>query len=241
MQKQLKKRKKKSKSITTGAVAMDAVNYVRCYETHPVIEFDNGEGKAPGFLAGGNCAYPIHKDYDVYIGLDSHMNFLHQKSYPWEPEKKSSVIEFQFRIPDGGIPANTQDALKMVTWICSQLKQGKKVHIGCIGGHGRTGMIMSAVLSEMCGTEDAISWIRKNYCKKAVESKAQVDWLHQHFGIKKVKGSKEGVVYSHVKYQGGSSQGDLLGGYAGYGKQHESYGGPSSKISPVDTPSNIWK
>ncbi|QIN95304.1 thymidylate synthase [Stenotrophomonas phage vB_SmaS_DLP_3] len=232
-------------------------NYRRCYEDHPVIEFDNGEGKPVGILAGGNCGHPIHKDADVYIGLDWCFRRQHGANYPWEPESKSGVIEFEYSISDGRAPSDTASAVKMIDWICNQLQAGKKVHVGCIGGHGRTGMILSAVVAKMCAMEDAITWVRKNYCKKAVESREQVEWLAKNFGIKKVSGSKEGIShgggtarnsisshnnrYDPDKFPGKTSSSS--GGYAGYqgSLAAENFGGKSQKITPMKSASDIWK
>ena len=38
-------------------------------------------------------------------------------------------------------PSNVARFKKLVTWVCTQLQDGKTVHIGCIGGDGRTGEI----------------------------------------------------------------------------------------------------
>ena len=233
-------------------------SYRRCYEDHPVIEFDNGEGKPKGILAGGNCGYPIHKDADVYIGLDYCFRRQHGSDYPWEPKKEGGPIEFEYLITDMRAPSNTDSAMKMIDWVCNQLQAGKKVHIGCIGGHGRTGTIIAAIVSKLCGLEDAITWVRKNYCKKAVESREQIEWLHKNYGIKKVAGSKEGGShapfpstshsnrYDESKYKSSgktSSRSSSSGGYSGYQGSlvAESFGGKSEKITPMQSKSNIWK
>ena len=54
------------------------------------------------------------------------------------------------------------------------------VCVFCVGGHGRTGTAICAML--IVGLNytalQAVQWLRKNYCKKVVESKAQVDYLY---------------------------------------------------------------
>ncbi len=153
-----------------------------CYTTHEPIEI----GK--GFLLGAACGSP-REGYDIYIGLDWGMEFNHQK-FPWELNGKDDVIEVQYRITDGCAPKSPKQFKKMITWICSQLQDGKRVHVGCIGGHGRTGLVVAAIVREALGIKDAIKWTRKHHCKKAVETQSQVNFLHKHFGIKKAKGSK---------------------------------------------------
>lgn len=249
--------KNKHKKIKVGDLLTGAgSSFKRCYESHPVIEFPN-EGKESGWLAGGNCGSPIHSDYDVYVGLDWCFQPRHRASYPWEPEHKTNVIEFQFKITDGAAPADTENAKKMVTWLCNQLQQGKKVHIGCIGGHGRTGMIIAAIMAEWSQMEDAITWVRENYCKKAVESAAQVNWLNTHYGIKKVAGSKQHHAPAPSggnwpSYDPGKKYGSTHGGgYSGYsgssgtGSMFDDkqihYGGTSNKVTPMSSKRNIWQ
>jgi len=168
----------------------------RCHTTHKELEF----GK--GVVLGASCGVP-RKGYDIYIGFDYGMQFDHT-GYPWE-QKADPVIEFQFRIPDMGVPSAPAKFKKMIAWICVQLKDGKKIHMGCIGGHGRTGMVIAAIKNMMDGEKDAISWARKHHCKKSVESKSQVNFLHKHFGITKRKPTKTFPKYE--KYTGKVTKG----------------------------------
>jgi hypothetical protein len=56
-------------------------------------------------------------------------------------------------------------------------------------GHGRTGTFLAALVATM-GENDAINYVRTNYCQKAVESRVQVDFLAKHFGVKSASGTK---------------------------------------------------
>lgn len=155
-----------------------------CWKSHPVIEFAVDGGKVGKFI-GGSCYYPDY-NADVVVGLDSGMKMSPQ--YPWKETKR---VEFLFKITDMSVPTSPKDFVQLIAYLCEQLNQGKTVHVGCIGGHGRTGMVLSAVLKEMTGEVDAIAWVRKNYCKKAVETSEQVKFLNKHFGIKVVEGTKD--------------------------------------------------
>jgi len=157
----------------------------KCYTKHSELSFGDG------VLVGASCGSP-REGFDVYIGLDWGMSFNHQR-YPWNSNGADEVIEVQFRITDGCAPKAPAQFKKMITWICTQLKNGKRVHVGCIGGHGRKGLVIAAVRNVMDGDTNATAWTRKHHCKKAVETKSQVNFLHKHFGIKKVKGSKHGL------------------------------------------------
>lgn len=156
--------------------------HVSCYHSHPAL-------KMPGtelLIYGGSCYTPEVKDADLYVGFDAGMTPT-KKAFPWNPGD-----EVFFPIKDMGVPSNVTEFKKMVQWVREQLEAGKKVHCGCIGGHGRTGMFFSALVSTF-NTPDATTYVRENYCKKAVESTEQVKWLHEHFGITKVAGYKSNL------------------------------------------------
>lgn len=66
----------------------------------------------------------------------------------------------------------------LVSKIIDRLNSGKKVGLFCLGGHGRTGYVASAVLGKL-GYEDPIGFLRKKYCRRAVESDAQINHIAQ--------------------------------------------------------------
>jgi hypothetical protein len=208
--------------------------YVSCYESHPVLKLGKGE------ILGASCIHP-EKGFDIYVGLDSGMKRTFSP-YPWEPAPTElPPIEILYYIADMTAPtkANTPTFKKMVTWMAEQLNEGKRIHIGCMGGHGRTGTVLAALVKEMTGNEDAGQWVRDNYCKKAIESKVQIEFLHEHYGIKKVEGSKE---YSGF-YGGGDWGGYYGGGYgAYYGKSGTGATQPKfSTFAPMDNSAkSVW-
>jgi hypothetical protein len=153
--------------------------YKRCYESHPPLPLPGTEL----VVYGGSCSNPVVTDADVYIGFDSSMART-QRSWPW---KKG--MEFLFKITDMQAPDNAEEFKKLIAWSKKQIDEGKKLHAGCIGGHGRTGTFLAALVSEY-GEKDAISYVREHYCQKAVESSVQVDFLKKHFGIIPAKGAK---------------------------------------------------
>ena len=94
----------------------------------------------------------------------------------------------------------------------------KRVHVGCIGGHGRTGLVLSALVAQMTGMPDPISYVRKHYCTKAVESTEQVTFLTKHFGAAKVEPSKKVTNWA--------------------AQQSSTY--RNRKVPPMQHPSRIW-
>jgi hypothetical protein len=160
----------------------------RCYESHPPLKFAGHK------IFGGSCINPVVKDSDVYIGFDFGMKFT-PRSYPWNKGE-----EILFRITDTSVPKDKEEFDKLLAFTKESLEKGLKVHAGCIGGHGRTGLFFAALINFMgVDIEDTISYVRENYCEKVVESRAQVDWLVKHYGAKKVKASKMYSTIPHAK------------------------------------------
>jgi hypothetical protein len=169
--------------------------YERCYHSHPAL-------KLPGtdkVIYGGSCSSPTVANADVYIALDGGFRPT-SKSHPWRNE----AIEVCFPITDMSVPSDPAEFKQLVTWTKGQLDAGKKVHCGCIGGHGRTGMLLAAIVAEY-GEKDAVNFVRQHYCKKAVETNAQVAFLSTHFGVKKVGGTK-----SYLDHPSGGSSSKSL-------------------------------
>lgn len=150
-----------------------------CHHSHEAFTLGGGT------VRGGNCDQP-KAGYDIYVGLDYHMT--NSAPFPWENFGKD-VIDIHYPIQDMGAPKNVAEFKQMVTWLALQLSLGKKLHVGCIGGHGRTGLLLAALLAE-CGDTDAIHTVRKVHCKRAVESKDQIDFLVKHYGVKSAEATK---------------------------------------------------
>ena len=150
----------------------------RCADNHPPLVI--GDYK----IYGGSCSNPVIDDADVYVGLDYSMK-KSTKAYPWREGES-----FLFPIQDMHCPSDPVEFDNLINWLSVQLVAGKKVHVGCIGGHGRTGTVFAALVKVMTGEKDAITYVREHYCKKVVESDEQVDFLVKHYGIKKVEGHK---------------------------------------------------
>ena len=168
----------------------------KCAHSHPALKLGTGT------LIGGSCIEPVVTDADAYIGFDHGMRPL---PYDYTTQR---VDHIYFHIPDMHVPKDVDGFKKLVTWTADQLQAGKKIHCGCFGGHGRTGMFIAAVVKEMTGEEDAIKWVRANYCVKAVEANSQSDFLHKHYGITPVTGYKQSTEYnkSHSRGIGGQSK-----------------------------------
>lgn len=185
----------------------------RCHTTHKPIKLGNGE------IVGASCGSP-RDGYDIYIGFDYGMKMQHQP-FPWDLSKYADpIVEFQYHITDMCAPKSPKEFRKMIEWCADQLDDGKKIHVGCIGGHGRTGTFLAALVSLYEDlTDDPIKWVRENHCKKAVESKSQIKFLVKHFGCKKAKPTKQhwDVGGSKFEHWRGTTTGRLSGKQSHHG------------------------
>lgn len=154
----------------------------QCFYTHPPLPLGDGFE-----VYGGSASTPVVKDAQIYVALDG---FSHLKGQidPWEP---GASVNVAFRIDDSYAPKASEVPRfkKMIAWLAGQIKEGKKVHAGCMGGHGRTGLVLAA-LAATFGHKDAIQYVREHYCTKAVESQEQVDFLVKNFGVEPASANK---------------------------------------------------
>ena len=153
-----------------------------CHEDHPPLAITDSTGTY--YIYGGSCIRPVINDMDVFVGLDYGMAKT-SRQFPWNAGE-----ECLFKINDMHPPDSLAEFNQLIDYLAYSLRGGKKVFVGCIGGHGRTGTVFAALVKKMTGMEDAIPYVRENYCHKAVESTSQIDWLHKHFGITKAKPTK---------------------------------------------------
>lgn len=142
-----------------------------CHESHKEL------GLGGGTVCGGSCRNP-RPGYDIYVALDT-FAAIPKGGNPWD---RAPVIWSQYKIEDRGVPSDVAGFARMVSWLCNRLQEGRRVFIGCMGGHGRTGLVLASIAASL-GEKDAIPWVRKHHCKKAVESREQVAFLVKHFGV----------------------------------------------------------
>ncbi len=156
------------------------MNSGRCYHSHKPYQItDNLDTYS---IVGGACVddYP---DVDLFIGFDHRMT-SGIREFPWHPG-----VDIKYKIRDGTAPESIENFINLLDYTARKLREGKSVHCGCIGGHGRTGLFLAALTTFMNNDKDSITTVRENYCSRAVETTTQVEWLNKHFGIKKVAGS----------------------------------------------------
>ena len=155
--------------------SLDPIRKRPCYETHPVLELFKGT------ISGGSCVYP-ELNVDYTIGFDYHMT-MPMPLLPWQTRMRRPQEVF-FPIADQRVPEGVcvEEYKHLVRWGVTQLKAAYDLHAGCLGGHGRTGLYLAALVAEGKLDPDPIGWVRKHYCPKAVESLVQVQFLVKHYG-----------------------------------------------------------
>jgi hypothetical protein len=88
----------------------------------------------------------------------------------WQPPWPHEVIDW----PDFGVPDDPTPVVAALRTLRKRARAGEHVDMGCLGGHGRTGTAL-ACLAVLCGhpADDAVAWVRREYCDRAVETDAQ--------------------------------------------------------------------
>jgi len=172
------KKPKKVTDIWSGKKS--SPKHTSCWAKHPTYLINDMP------IIGGSCTSQYPK-VDVYIGLD-HGARTGERNYPW-----NDGVDIYFPITDMGVPKDLAEFKQLLSYTAKAMKEGKTVFVGCIGGHGRTGLFLAALTKFITGDKNATATVRANYCKKAVESKKQVDWLYANFGIKKIKETKADI------------------------------------------------
>lgn len=85
----------------------------------------------------------------------------------------------RIRWPDFWIPLDRGDALDALHEAHERAVAGERVEVTCRGGVGRTGTALAALaILDGLPAQSAVSWIRENYHRRAVEAPWQRRWLH---------------------------------------------------------------
>lgn len=167
-------------------------SYTKCADNHGKLEIPVDGGVV--LVTGGSAVTPggtnSLEGIDVFVGLDGMMQKT-SRAFPWTPGK-----EFLYSIRDMYPPHDLPSFKRLLKYLEERLCAGDNVFVGCIGGHGRTGTVLAALYTHMTGDVDSINIVRKQVCKKCVESTQQVNFLHKHFGITKQAPTKNrGTTY----------------------------------------------
>ena len=102
----------------------------------------------------------------------------------WTPAWPAEHLDW----PDFGVPNDLAAADAHIIDAWQRARNGEAVEVACIGGHGRTGTVLAcmAVLAGIA-PPDAVSWVRDNYCQRAVQEPSQAYWMARFAERREVK------------------------------------------------------
>lgn len=98
---------------------------------------------------------------------------------PTTPRQPIIVIEWC-----DGLDLDPEQVKQLVDIAVKAFHEGKLVEIGCYGGHGRTGTLLACIIARLEGlsAKEAIEAVRTRYCKRAVETRLQIQAVHEFTG-----------------------------------------------------------
>jgi Protein-tyrosine phosphatase len=86
----------------------------------------------------------------------------------------------RLRWPDFWVPLDREDALEALRDAHASARSGQRVEVACRGGVGRTGTALSALaVLDGLTPDDAVTWVRERYHRRAVETPWQRRWLRR--------------------------------------------------------------
>lgn len=158
---------------------------------HPVLpinlnythSLDSTKDKA--FIYGGSCLAPTQE------ALDNATYFVALDEQGLADRLEDVPLNLFFPIGDRQAPKDAVEFNQMIDELCNLLQRNITLHIGCIGSHGRTGLVMAAIVQKMSKplldrlNLSAIDYVRNLYCIEAVETDEQELFLIEHCGVKK--------------------------------------------------------
>ena len=114
-------------------------------------------------------------DWGLYLGT-GRLRRRHEHLLTWPHE----WIDW----PDFLLPRDRDHAIGAIRLLHDQARAGRRVEVACAGGVGRTGTVV-ACLAVLAGVppQDAVSWARANYHRRAAETPWQRAWV-AHFPVR---------------------------------------------------------
>lgn len=166
--------------------ASDSTKYFMKKCKHPAIAIiSNQKGldgePLQGILTGGEDEVQL-KNADLFICLDSLR--LPDSLIDSDGVLKGSTRQRVIYMPivDMSIP-DTHELDMVLSIMHEYLMEGKKVHVHCQGGHGRTGLVMACYFGKFTDVKEPIAYLRRNYCQDAVESLIQHNFIKNYTNI----------------------------------------------------------
>ena len=142
--------------------------------THTHREWEVHRHRTEVKLPGGAHVTAISFHEPAPYERDANPDFGLYLDNRWQPPWSHSHLDW----PDFGVPADPEDLRVALEDLLRRARDGQRVEMGCLGAHGRTGTAL-ACLAVLTGVhpDQAVTWVRSNYCEKAVETPEQADFV----------------------------------------------------------------
>lgn len=127
------------------------------------------------FLA--SYAPVVPDEVDVFIDLttnDPPMPYIPKWMKKHLPKLQVPEYLVSWNVTDGSVGSS-----RLIDFILNMIGAGLTVGWGCMGGHGRTGWVACRIIKALTGWsgDQALRYLRENYCEKAVETPKQAQDL----------------------------------------------------------------
>lgn len=111
-------------------------------------------------------------DYGLYLGAQR-LRRRHEHELHWPHD----WIDW----PDFLLPRDREHAIRHIRVLRANAHAGHQVEVACGGGVGRTGTVITCLaVAAGLNPAEAITWVRTNYHRRAVETPWQRRWV-AHF------------------------------------------------------------
>lgn len=140
-------------------------------------------------LGGGSFHDAEPKEVDIVLDLANNVpssweSFIpdgwKSKSLTWGP----TVI--YLTIKDHNAPSKITKEFWAALWEDLKTQAPCRVLVMCLGGHGRTGLVLTCLMMAAkfdVGDINPIRWLRDHYCEKIIESQVQLEYVGDMWDI----------------------------------------------------------
>ncbi len=170
---------KTSKKGVKGGKKVEVKEYKKCHEGN-IFVLQIGNVKV--FGGGSSRGY---KPFQVDILVDTLGTFTNESlpsrtEYLFPTLASLWPIVLPLEITNGCAPSWVKLEWEAFILDLENIKEEKDLLVFCVGGHGRTGTILSILVGLVHPERgDPVKWIRDNYCEQAVESKKQIEYVEK--------------------------------------------------------------
>lgn len=180
--------------------------FTRCDHDKNMLKYDKTGGILRG-LSGSKHSNILKKpetSKGIHLFLESinlPMGYMYGNARRGIPKTKPEYEIYFYKIQDREVPEGG-DFNILIDMLHKELLAGRQVNVSCIGGHGRTGIVLSILHGLMTESLDPVGEIRSIYCYKAIETHGQKKYVHEFLGLAAPEKDKEWCSKCKVEERG---------------------------------------